>query len=362
MIRLATTLAVAVIAVAGCAGDAETATPATSEAPPAAVQASPTEITIAAAPEPSEAQKKAFFTALASVDPALATNPGAGPHGRLPGLREDPLLTRRPHAVLHVRRRTTLGGGTDRGRLRRRGRGVVQPRIERSRNGGPPSSGPPKPRSFGADVATCQDPTSDGPRNRAVAADPVTVTLGNGPEPFLRRPGPPSPSGRVPDRRVDVATPAGARWRTSVTPCLPGSRPRACRPRRAAPGQVGVLVAVSGLDVELVELGGGDRPDRDAEGALAGGQFHIGGAVGLGQFLGGGEQVDGDRQGVHRASETASGDVGLGHPAWCVSVAFDRFADDLLPCRDVRRAAFGHGGEDRVEFLDRLGGPGRSAS
>ncbi|WP_066360158.1 hypothetical protein [Herbidospora mongoliensis] len=74
MIRLATTLAVAVIAVAGCAGDAETATPATSEAPPAAVQASPTEITIAAAPEPSEAQKKAFFTALASIDPALATN------------------------------------------------------------------------------------------------------------------------------------------------------------------------------------------------------------------------------------------------------------------------------------------------
>lgn len=74
MIRLATTLAVAVLAVAGCAGDAETAAPATSEAPTAAVQASPTEITVPAAPEPSESQKKAFFTALASVDPALATN------------------------------------------------------------------------------------------------------------------------------------------------------------------------------------------------------------------------------------------------------------------------------------------------
>ncbi|GAB1819580.1 hypothetical protein [Herbidospora sp. RD11066] len=74
MIRLATALTVAVIAVAGCTGDAETATPATSEAPPAAVQASPTEITVIAAPEPSDAQKQAFFTALAAIDPALATN------------------------------------------------------------------------------------------------------------------------------------------------------------------------------------------------------------------------------------------------------------------------------------------------
>ncbi|MEO3863062.1 hypothetical protein ABGB08_50005 [Acrocarpospora sp. B8E8] len=75
MNRLVPVFAVAVFALAGCSGT-DTAAPADPGTVASSVAANPTEsaITIAAAPELSDAQKQEFFTALKEVDAGLATN------------------------------------------------------------------------------------------------------------------------------------------------------------------------------------------------------------------------------------------------------------------------------------------------